>query len=558
MQQWVTDLVWHFRENWTTDTTDWLNFRFFRLPGAFGITVSFLAFASFHTCPSRTSVLSAGRPSASVQTFWTSWKSWIGTDATLEIMDNDAFDGFSNMLGIQDGDAMSSQPVRDVPDANQELLDMSLFGSGLGDALKCDTVQSCVAETDVHCAQQLDKRADVPFSRADVNKALFEARLQNLGDTELKYPWESGVMGDIFAESDNSSGVPTLPVEYLGFTDQLHDTAGSAAASLSSQRVSGRDLELPFYSFAIRVKPDKDLFAEQEVLWTRALDKWAQVFEVLGFPGQLGEALDTELHFADPSEQGTVLRDALGVKSPRTALKRAQTLLQYFKWLQRSYVDWNPWDGSRCLTYLSSSDDHVPAASLGMSLLEAFRFSRHVLQISIPDALIQDPQLKGRAQRLQLTKDGYHPARPLKAKEVAALERLMMGSLGVLDKYMIGAILFALFSRSRWSDLQFIHRIWVDRNEYEGQVFGFIETKTSFHKTATSLKKKMRFLPIVCHILGVTDVDWTTAWLETFSLLQVDMDACPFGPICRAPGTDGLLCKRSCTSDEISVFVNGF
>ena len=558
MQQWVTDLVWHFRENWTTDTTDWLNFRFFRLPGAFGITVSFLAFASFHTCPSETSVLSAGRPSASVQTFWTSWKSWIGTDATLEIMDNDAFDGFSNMLGIQDGDAMSSQPVRDVPDANQELLDMSLFGSGLGDALECDTVQSCVAETDVHCAQQLDKRADVPFSRADVNKALFEARLQNLGDTELKYPWESGVMGDIFAESDNSSGVPTLPVEYLGFTDQLHDTAGSAAASLSSQRVSGRDLELPFYSFAIRVKPDKDLFAEQEVLWTRALDKWAQVFEVLGFPGQLGEALDTELHFADPSEQGTVLRDALGVKSPRTALKRAQTLLQYFKWLQRSYVDWNPWDRSRCLTYLSSSDDHVPAASLGMSLLEAFRFSRHVLQISIPDALIQDPQLKGRAQRLQLTKDGYHPARPLKAKEVAALERLMMGSLGVLDKYMIGAILFALFSRSRWSDLQFIHRIWVDRNEYEGQVFGFIETKTSFHKTATSLKKKMRFLPIVCPILGVTDVDWTTAWLETFSLLQVDMDACPFGPICRAPGTDGLLCKRSCTSDEISVFVNGF
>ena len=53
-----------------------------------------------------------------------------------------------------------------------------------------------------------------PFSRADVNKALFEARLQNLGDTELKYPWESGVMGDIFAESDNSLGVPTLPVEY--------------------------------------------------------------------------------------------------------------------------------------------------------------------------------------------------------------------------------------------------------------------------------------------------------------------------------------------------------
>ena len=74
---------------------------------------------------------------------------------------------------------MSSQPARDVPDVNQELPNRSLFGSGLGVAFECDTALSCVAETDVHCIPQLDKRADVPFSRADVNKALFEARLQN-------------------------------------------------------------------------------------------------------------------------------------------------------------------------------------------------------------------------------------------------------------------------------------------------------------------------------------------------------------------------------------------
>ena len=64
------------------------------------------------------------------------------------------------------------------------------------------------------------------------------------------------------------------------------------------------------------------MFAEQEVLWTRAIDKWLQVFEVLGFfSGQLGAALDNELHFADPTEHGLVLRDAPGVKSPRTAVR---------------------------------------------------------------------------------------------------------------------------------------------------------------------------------------------------------------------------------------------
>ena len=66
----------------------------------------------------------------------------------------------------------------------------------------------------------------------------------------------------------------------------------------------------------------------------------------------------------------------------------------------------------------------------------------------------------------------------------------------------------------------------------------------------------MRFLPVVCPIQGITDVDWTSVWMETCAMLQVNLDACPFGPICRAPGTDGYLCKRSCTSDEISAFIN--
>ena len=60
----------------------------------------------------------------------------------------------------------------------------------------------------------------------------------------------------------------------------------------------------------------------------------------------------------------------------------------------------------------------------------------------------------------------------------------------------------------------------------------------------------------VCPIQGITEVDWTPIWLGTFEELKVDRNAIPFGPLCRAPGTDGLLCKRSCTSDEISAFIN--
>ena len=239
-------------------------------------------------------------------------------------------------------------------------------------------------------------------------------------------------MSDIFAELDEIADALTLPVEYWGLTDQLHEALVSVAASFSSHKFWVGTLSCRSF-YLQHVKPDKDLFAEQEVLWTRAMDMWAQLFEVLGFLCHLGDALDTEPYFADPFEQGTVLRDAVGVKSHRTTLNRAQILLQFFRWPQCDYIQWKPWDRSCCLAYSSSSDIRVPAASLGMLFLEALGISKHVLQISITGTLLLDPQLKGSAQRLMLTKDGYHPAGPLKTRENAALEKLMMSRLDILD-----------------------------------------------------------------------------------------------------------------------------
>ena len=128
------------------------------------------------------------------------------------------------------------------------------------------------------------------------------------------------------------------------------------------------------------------------------------MFEVLSFPGVLGSALEFECLYGDTSEQVVVLRDALGIKSPRTAIKRAQSLLKYFSWLHDAFSDWDPWNRSRCLLYLSFTGESKTVASRGMTFLEALRFAKFVMQIPIPDDLIGDAQLRGRAQRLMLTK----------------------------------------------------------------------------------------------------------------------------------------------------------
>lgn len=48
----------------------------------------------------------------------------------------------------------------------------------------------------------------------------------------------------------------------------------------------------------------------------------------------------------------------------------------------------------------------------GHDLVGVFGFVRFVLEIPIPEQLLSDPQLRGRAQWLLAEKETYKPARP--------------------------------------------------------------------------------------------------------------------------------------------------
>ena len=94
------------------------------------------------------------------------------------------------------------------------------------------------------------------------------------------------------------------------------------------------------------------------------------------------------------------------------------------------------------------------------------------------------------------------PARPLKAAELAALERAIETELDSRDVYMIGATIFAVLSRSRWSDLKHVHQFWIEREWYDGQLYGFVEARTQFHKET------------------VYAIGGTTAWSDGRGLVQ--------------------------------------
>jgi len=211
-----------------------------------------------------------------------------------------------------------------------------------------------------------------------------------------------------------------------------------------------------------------------------------------------------------------------------------------------------------CLQYIGQVGARAGPASKGITLLEALRFGRYVLDLPIPEGPLSDPQLRGRAQRLMISKDAYHPARPLRATELATLERVMNAGLDLRDVYILGSVIFAVLSRSRWSDLKHVDQFWIECAEFNGEPFGFVEAKTKFHKKATNLDKKQGYMPLVAPLLGVTETDWSRHWVRAKLELKVDINIEPFGAICRAPAHDGALCARSRTSEEVSVFINKF
>ena len=127
------------------------------------------------------------------------------------------------------------------------------------------------------------QRVDVPISKLDCNRTLFKARLNAVGDSELKLSWEQGVWKEIFSDDDSNvfpTVLPPVPGEYLVHRSSAataSDEVERVAEKIMAESSISQDLKLPFYSFAVKVLPDRDAMEENEKLWNQALYKWQQV-----------------------------------------------------------------------------------------------------------------------------------------------------------------------------------------------------------------------------------------------------------------------------------------
>ena len=385
------------------------------------------------------------------------------------------------------------------------------------------------------------------------SQAIFEQDLPSMLQRGPKLPWETGIMATIFGNGD-PLGLPSLPVVAAAeISDMLAPTRPEEEQEEDPLPMPSN---LPVYSKHIKALTDRDYDAATALLWTRALSRWLAIIQSSSYESSVGKHVDALLEKKDRDSAMQCIRDACGVRSPRTVLKRAQDLESFIRY--RGEDGWWPLDETDLINYLEWCQKKDKSKLTGKNLKHSVKFFRHVMGAHFDEEEVLGPVFTGRASRIGATKEVRSQARALTVEEVLKLEEVVVRGRNTLDRYFAGCLLFCLYSRARWSDIGNVDRIEWDVTEVEGEPFGFIETRTRITKTSTTEEKKILWMPFVAPIVGLGPQPWGLAWAEVLKELRFNLDHSPYGPICRAPCADGSFSKRSVSTPEASGLLADF
>ena len=385
----------------------------------------------------------------------------------------------------------------------------------------------------------------------DIDRLLVEAQLAAIPDNMPKFPWETGSFKAIFGEG--MAGVLSPPVLRQPSLVPIPGVASPPPEPAPVQSASGKRKHAHlFHECSAKASRDENADSDEH-LWNIALSKWVTVFILCEHQGSTGAMLQDSFWSEDGTAREDIIRDVLGLKAPRTASKRANDLLRCFRWhVEQGKSPW-PWSIKSLSCYIESLKGTKGYASATATLFQAINFAHHVVDIPFSAEILSDRRLQGRAKRLIADSGPLKQATALRVEQVIQLEiRTTSSETCVQDKFLLGGMLFTLYSRSRWSDHRLLDFILFD--ECGAPTEGFIEAQTSHHKTRNCKKAAKRAMPLVAPMFSWSGHDWASAWYQAGVELGFPWDASPLGPLVRVPGFSGVS-KRKCSSAEASAIL---
>ena len=214
---------------------------------------------------------------------------------------------------------------------------------------------------------------------------------------------------------------------------------------------------------------------------------------------------------------------ALGGKAPRTLQKRYSQYSQSAKlvsWADSENVKGFPIDGQIAEEFLRHLVEAGSRHSVLTGAVECFAFLHHVLGVDMDTQACSNPVVQGILRKARLERPEKKQARPLLVTEVLDLEAALAdGSRPLIDRYCIGAFLFALYGRARLGDLRTLDCFFTDLLEDRESGCGYLEALSLSHKCRGASNSKGMRLHLVVPAKGIGPRSWGKDFLVVASEL---------------------------------------
>ena len=372
--------------------------------------------------------------------------------------------------------------------------------------------------------------------------ASLEFSLSELPTEEILMPWEQGVWKDLFKPPSEVTEPALLfrrPV--FKMNPALEEPAIEPAAKRSKpvvRLVSG---------WADIIKSGEDICwqDQKEAKMQTALKRWLDV--TLRFPDtiELKVMLQQQLNV---QAQLRMIRNLLWRKAPGTLLKRVNSFCRYMAFLGDACI---PFPGSEDSLYqfmVSQQLQNVPSTRLS-GVMEALRFVEHVVGVAELRALTSSKRCIGAAATK--SQGPRRQASPFTVQELCTLHGIVMDeSRNIWDRIFSGSVLVAVYSRSRWNDLQHSTSMIEDRDN-GGQLI-YLEFIIDEHKCVGSSVFRNSHRHAVAPCAGVVFDVWAEKWLSLRTSMDLVVGPSPVMP---APNVSGAPTSRPLSTAEMKLWV---
>ena len=401
-----------------------------------------------------------------------------------------------------------------------------------------------VPATSTMVNQQLPPFAGNEIAKSDLERACSEAHLENGMVVDLKQPWEKDVFAVIFNCDENVFPRVERP-------EGFYEACESSSTHLAS---SSELLSKPtFFESCVSFHMCKTKLYKKEEQLDLVIQRWEAAIMLVPMASSTGRYIFGK----EKAERVSTVADILGGKSVSTLRKRSSQLKYFLDWGMRLRDQWNtlprmPLSVRDLRDYCKHLKNQKCALSKIRGWMECSTFMHHVLGVQVEEGYFKDVYIAGVLRGLNAKKPRRKQSRCFKVEEIKSLEAFLADPCKAsVDRYAMGCVLFAIYSRARFADLFDIEEFIPDVIETPNGWRGYLELRSASHKLRSVGDGLGLSLPLIAPVRGLGDGEWGMKFIEVSNLVSLDIKMRIRGPLLPAPDKLGNWTDRSISTREV-------